>query len=227
MEFSKKAAKQLPNQTDRTPTSHTNQLANVSPIYTKKRHYDKEVNFNNKLDLLIKRLEEVRLSEYLSPAVDTTYVERRNIMNTSLKQQRHSSRSVHSKKQLENSYNEAVSFNLSKKQAKSIFLMSDVSHESSRVGGLLDASGRTNQTSQRLNVPTSRETNKAGTSSIQYHMLQEKIQRRSEDLQFEKLFDLKPHRSRITSMVQNLTTSEIYTTSLDYSVAVVKPNEKP
>lgn len=102
------------------------------------------------------------------------------------------------------SYNESVSFNLSKKPAKSIFLMSDVSHESSRAAGcFLEASGRTNQTSQRLGVPTSRETNKTGTSSIQYYLLQEKLQRGAENLQFEQLVTLKPHRGRITSMLQN------------------------
>lgn len=136
--------------------SSSNQLANVSPIFTKKRQGENELNLNDKLDVLIRRLDEIKHSEYLSPPVDTSQLERKNLMNTSLKQQRHSSRSINSKKHLEESYNESVSFNLSRKPAKSIFLMSNLSHESSRADGLLDASGRTNQTSQRLGIPTSR-----------------------------------------------------------------------
>lgn len=97
-EFNKKAARPLANQTDRTPTSYGNQLANVSPIYTKKRHYDPDTDFNHKLEQLARRLEEIKQSEYLSPTVETSYLERRNYMNTSLKQDRQSSRSVNSKR---------------------------------------------------------------------------------------------------------------------------------
>jgi WD40 repeat protein len=132
--------------------------------------------------------------------------------------QRQSSRSVNSKRIVEANESMSKEFNLSKKPVKSIFLTSDASHESSRVfmNNFLNGSNRSNQTSQRLNMPTSRET-RAGTSSIQYYLLQEKLQKQ-EPVQLEQLSTMKPHRAKITSIVQSTSSSEMYSTSLDYSV---------
>lgn len=59
---------------------------------------------------------------------------------------------------------------------------------------------------------------------MQYYLLKEKLQRANKDIEFGQIFSVKPHRSRITSVVQHPITSEIYSTSLDYSVAITEPD---